>query len=184
MNFVLTLLHYKNTCNRSIPELIAIYQYWLLNGTDQNSISYLKQTSQQKISRYLSVPYFLGAKSRNRNFFLDRNTNSVKKLLKFNSDNQKLCLIADGSYTHCEKSTNNQFQYNSYSVQKSDNLIKPFVITCSDGNIIDVYGAFKANQNDANIFEYILNNDIDLNRLIMKNDIIVFDRGFRDNYDF
>jgi hypothetical protein len=147
----------------------------------------LKQTSQQKISRYLSVahkaiikdfvPYFLGAKSINRNFFL-------KKLLKLNSDNQKLCLITDGSYTHCEKSTNNQFQYNSYSVQKSDNLIKPFVITCSDGYIIDVYGAFKANQNDANIFEYILNNDIDLNRLIMKNDIIVFDRGFRDNYNF
>jgi hypothetical protein len=105
-------------------------------------------------------------------------------LLKLNSDNQKLCLIADGSYTHCEKSTYNQFQYNSYSVQKSDNLIKPFVITCSDDYIIDVYGPFKANQNDANIFEYLLNNDIDLNRLIRKIDIIVIDRGFRDNYDF
>ena len=43
-----------------------------------------------------------------------------------------------------------------------DSLVKPFIITCADGYFIDCYGPFQANQNDASIFEYILENDREL----------------------
>ncbi|RNA26114.1 transposable element tcb1 transposase [Brachionus plicatilis] len=64
--------------------------------------------------------------------------------------NQELVIICDGTYTHIENSFNNKIQYRTYGVQKYTSLIKPFIICCSDGYIIDCYGAFDANLNDAN----------------------------------
>ena len=59
-----------------------------------------------------------------------------------------------------------------------DLLIKPFIICCADGYIIDCYGAFQANQNDAKIFDYILRTDQDLLRILKPNKTFVFlDRG-------
>ncbi|RNA34715.1 transposable element tcb1 transposase [Brachionus plicatilis] len=39
--------------------------------------------------------------------------------------------------------------------QKKDSLVKPFLICCADGWIIDCYGPIKANKNDASILDYI-----------------------------
>lgn len=145
-------------------------------------------STQQQISRYLSqiriainenfVPLFLGAKSRTREFFLEHNTPTCNEL--FNFDNQGLlCAIADGTYTRIEKSANNEFQYNSYSGQKLQHLLKPFLICCPDGYIIDCYVGFKANENDAAILEYILKTDKDLNEIFLKNKtVLILDRGF------
>ena len=59
-----------------------------------------------------------------------------------------------------------------------DLLIKPFIICCADGYIIDVYGPFKANQNDSKILDYILNTDKDLMKILQPNKTIIFlDRG-------
>ena len=80
-----------------------------------------------------------------------------------------------------EKSANNDFQYFSYSVQKSDNLIKPVIICCADGYFIDFYGPIHANINDSQIFRHILNTDKNLQQLFTpKEEIVIFlDRGIQ-----
>ena len=177
----------RDTCGRTKEQLIAIYRYWLSKGIDQCTLAMLKcNTSQQQISHYLAqireamndefVPLFLGA-NKGKEFFLKHNTNSVKILHEL--DNDVLAVIADGTYTKLEKSANNDFQYLSYSIQKSHNLIKPFILCCADGYFIDCYGPFQANMNDAHIFRNILSTDEDLKQLFTpQNKIILFlDRG-------
>ena len=86
--------------------------------------------------------------------------------------------MADATYIRIEKSFNNEFQYKSWSGQKKDSLVKPFLICCTDGYIIDLYGPFPANQNDATIFEYILSTDNDLQNILQPNKTIaILDRG-------
>ncbi len=103
--------------------------------------------------------------------------------------NKDLAIFADATYTRLEKSSNNEFQYNSWSSQKKDLLIKPFLICCADGYIIDCYGPFKANMNDAAIFDYILKTDHDLLKILIPEYTYVFlDRGnfniflFKNNF--
>ncbi len=123
-------------------------------------------TSQQQINHYLAqirsaineefVPEFLGAK-KGKDFFLKHNTESVKILHDFDVDT--LAVIADGTYTRLEKSANNEFQYSSFSKQKTDHLIKPFIMCCADGYFIDCYGPFAATLGDSETLKYIMNTD-------------------------
>ena len=177
----------NDSVGRTKEQLIAIYRFWLRKGTDQASLAMFKNsTSQQQISHYLKqirkainkdfVPYFLGARSKTRDFFLSHNNISVKTLYKLEADN--LVIAADATYTRIEKSSNNSFQNGSYSMQKNDSLIKPFIVCCADGYFIDCYGPFKAIHNDATIFKYILDTDMDLkNILIPFKTTILLDRG-------
>ncbi len=73
-----------------------------------------------------------------------------------NLANDNLVIIADGTYCAMEKSANNDFQYKTYSGQKKDSLFKPFILCCADGYIVDCYGPFAANENDALILDYVL----------------------------
>ena len=177
----------KDTAGRTKEQLIAIYRFWLAKGIDQSSLAMFKSnTNQQQISHYLSqarsainkefVPLFLGA-NKGKEFFLKHNTESVKVLHDF-KDNT-LAVIADGTYTRLEKSANNDFQYLSYSMQKSQNLVKPFIMCCADGYFIDCYGPFSANLNDARILRYVLDADEHLSVLFKEKHEIVFflDRG-------
>jgi len=177
----------RDTCGRTKEQLIAIYKYWLSKGIDQASLAMFKtNTSQQQISHYLAqiksamndevVPVFLGA-NKGKEYLLNHNTTSVKVLHNLADD--VLAVIADGTYTRLEKSSNNDFQYNSYSMQKSQNLVKPCIICCADGYFIDCYGPFKANLNDAQIFRHILHTDKDLIKLFEPPEkiIIFLDRG-------
>ena len=143
-------------------------------------------TNQQQISHYLAqirnamnkevVPLFLGA-NKGKQFFLNHNTENVKILHNFDKDT--LAIVVDGTYTKIEKSANNDFQYLSYSLQKSNNLVKPLIMCCADGYFIDCYGPFQANINDAKILKYVLDTDEDLKQLLTpKNKIMFFlDRG-------
>ena len=150
--------------------------YWVRKGIEQVSLAMLKTNcTQQEISHYLRqirvainkdfVPNFLGAKSRSRGFFLTRNTIASKIL--YSLDPNALFIVADGTYTRLEKSFSNDFQYFSWSQQKYQSLIKPFLICCADGYIIDIYRPFQANQNDAAIFKYILETDTDLKDILL-----------------
>ena len=186
-NFSKYIKNIRDTNGRTKEQLIAIYRYWLSKGLDQSSLAMLKSnTSQQQISHYLAqirsamnkdiVPLFLGAQ-KDKDFYLKHNTESVKIIHDLAED--VLAVIVDGTYTRLEKSSNNDFQYLSYSMQKSHNLIKPFIMCCADGYFIDCYGPFPANMNDAQIFRYVLNTDNDLNKLFTPKEKIVFflDRG-------
>ena len=177
----------RDTCGRTKEQLIAIYRFWLSKGMDQCSLAMLKSnTNQQQISHYLAqirsvinkefVPLFLGA-NKGKQFFLEHNTESVRVLHELDDD--VLTIIADGTYTRLEKSSDNSFQYATFSMQKLQNLIKPFIICCADGYFIDCYGPFAANLNDAKIFRYILARDKDFQNLITPHDktIMFLDRG-------
>jgi hypothetical protein len=185
--FSLYLTSTKRSPTRNKIQLIALYRFWLRKGTDQKTLAkmFSERTSQENISKYLSqirqaiylefVPFYLGA-NKPREFYLRHNTPMTNRL--FNLKDDELAIVVDGTYGRCEKSGNNRFQYASWSAQKQDNLIKPFLICCANGYIIDCYGPFAANKNDAKIFEYILDRDIDLQRILESEKTSVFlDRG-------
>jgi hypothetical protein len=180
VRFLKYINNIRDSAGRTIEQLIAIYRYWLKK---QTTLEMLKtNTTQQQISHYLSqirsamneefVPKFLGA-NKGKEFFLQHNTQSVKIL--HDLTNNMLAVIADGTYTRIEKSANNNFQYLSYSKQKLDHLIKPFILCCADGYSIDCYGPFAGNVNDAAILKYILNSDEKLKELLLpseKNNVL------------
>ena len=154
---------------------------------DQKSLAsmFSSHTTQQQISEYLRqirvaiekdfVPYFLGA-HKEREFFLQFNTVMTHQLHNLSKDD--LVVIADGTYCKIEKSKNNDFQYKTYSVQKNTSLFKPFLICCADGYIIDCYGPFAANLNDSAILNYILETDLELNKILLPNKtLMLLDRG-------
>ena len=186
-NFSNFITRIRDTCGRTKDQLIAIYRYWLSKGIDQCTLAMLKSnTSQQQVSHYLAqirvamneeiVPLFLGTRN-GREFFLNHNTDSVKELHQLEDD--VLVVIIDGTYTRLEKSSNNEFQYLSYSMQKNHNLVKPFIICCADGYFIDCYGPFQANLNDAQILKHILKTDENLKQLFTPPEKVMMflDRG-------
>ncbi len=73
---------------------------------------------------------------------------------------ETLAIISD------EKSSNNEFQYVSYSLQKYDHLIKLFIICCADWYFIYCYVPFKATNNDADFFKNILETDANMKELV------------------
>lgn len=176
-----------NTEQRNKEQLIALYRYWLRTGIDQKSLAAMfgNNTNQRTISLYLEtiraaiykefVPCFLGAKE-NRDFYLRYNTFMTHKLFDLKKDD--LVIVADGTYSKIEKSSNNDFQFKTYSVQKSGSLFKPFIICCADGYIIDCYGPFSANSNDSTILNYILETDNDLMKILLPHKtLVLLDRG-------
>ncbi len=141
--------------------------------------------SQNQISHYLSqiriainkdfVPFYLGSK-KDIGFYLSHNNTTTKILHKLKKND--LLIIVDSTYLRLEKSSNNHFQYSCWSQQKMDLLIKPFIICCADGFIIDCYGPFQANLNDAKIFEYILETDKSLLSILKPHHtVVLLDRG-------
>jgi hypothetical protein len=95
-----------------------------------------------------------------------------------------LAVIADGTYTRIEKSANNNFQYLTFSKQKLDHLIKPFILCCADGYFIDCYGPFEGNENDAAILKYILESDEELKRFLLPPEKIMLflDKGKKKHF--
>ncbi|CAF1017982.1 unnamed protein product [Brachionus calyciflorus] len=120
------------------------------------------------------VPQYLGEKRFSRDQWLGQNTKMVKSLFDLTDD--QFVIIADGTYCYCQKSSNNMVQRKLYSGHKKRPLVKPFVITASNGKIIDVYGNYSAVENDASIMQ----KDLDLRELFKKGDILIFYRGFKD----
>jgi hypothetical protein len=175
-----------DTAGRTKEELIAVYRYWLRKGLDQSSLAlYQNNKSQHQISHYLSqirmainkdfVPFYLGS-SKDIAFYLSHNNETTTIL--HNLKKNDLIIIVDSTYLRLEKSSNNHFQYKCWSQQKMDLLMKPFIICCADGFIIDCYGPFQANLNDAKIFEYILETDKSLLSILKPNNtVVLLDRG-------
>ncbi len=72
----------------------------LFNIKYQSDVSrYLKQARDALLRDF--VPNNLGPKATNRNELLDHNTYISKKL--FNSKEDELILVADGTYCYCQK---------------------------------------------------------------------------------
>ncbi|RVE41531.1 hypothetical protein evm_013816 [Chilo suppressalis] len=68
-------------------------------------------------------------------------------------------VICDATYVFVQSSSNYLYQKETYSLQKMDNLVKPFLIVCCDGHIVECLGPYKATTNDARITSLNLNNE-------------------------
>lgn len=91
-------------------------------------------------------------------------------------------VIADGTYIYTQKSSNYLFQKKTYSLHKYRNLVKPFLVVCCDGYILDVFGPYAATTNDATILNSLLDEETFIH-FFNDNDVFILDRGFRDSMD-
>lgn len=129
MSFAKYITSINNTEDRSVEELIALYRFWPRKGLVQTTLALFKKNCHQReISRYLAqirnailkdfLPYFLGAESRSRDFLIQHNNQT--SIIVNNLHKYELVVVADATYTRIEKSSNNNFQYNTWSQQKMD----------------------------------------------------------------
>ncbi|CAH2101353.1 unnamed protein product [Euphydryas editha] len=96
-------------------------------------------------------------------------------------DSKPAIVICDATYVFVQSSSNYLFQKQTYSLQKLDNLVKPFMIVCCDGHIVECLGPYKATTNDATITSLNLRNEAScLRHFFRTGDVFLLDRGFRD----
>lgn len=97
---------------------------------------------------------------------------------------RKAIVILGGTYIYLQKSGNYYFQRKSYSLHKFRRLLKPFLIVCPDGDIINIYGLYEATKSDATILTEIMRSQIDpFHWFFNEGDVLILDRGFRDSID-
>lgn len=125
------------------------------------------------------VPAYVGFQNLTREFLKEHNTNQAR-LLCCNENADALVTVWDFTYIYCVKSGNYAYQRNTFSGNKKRNLVKPMVCVCPDGYIIDVFTAKKATINDAKIMKSIFEEHTEVKNVLLENDVIVVDRGFRD----
>lgn len=166
----------RNTEKRTKFQALAVYLFWLKTGLSQEIIAtHFDINSQFEVSKYCDqvrdaltndfVPKNIGSRLKTRAEFLQHNSYIAKEL--FDLDDSTFICICDGTYCYCQKSANNLFQRQTYSVQKSRPLVKPFVICATDGFIIDIYGFFEATKNDSTILKDIISTDQGLKQLFV-----------------
>gem|GEM_PF-2279954 len=93
-------------------------------------------------------------------------------------ENDQVVVVFDGTYLFIQKSSNFSFQRKTYSVHKHRNLIKPMMAVMTDGYIMNVWGPYPGNKNDATILNELL--EMNVWRSFKTRDVFVVDRGFRD----
>lgn len=95
----------------------------------------------------------------------------------------KAITYIDCTYLNIEKSSCFKALRQSYSVYKGKHLVKPSMITASDGYILDIQGPYFSNaaNNDAKILLNEFNRDVNgMRNWFRQQDICVLDRGYRD----
>jgi len=138
----------------------------------------------EKVTKTLEeiiVRKYLGYTHIPRNDFISRHTSRFSQTL-LNSSPQSTTVILDGTYLYIQKSSNFELQKMTFSLHKFRNLVKPMMIISTTGYILDVEGLYFADNdnNDANIFKSMLEEEEGFNKFFQEGDNIVLDRGFRD----
>lgn len=123
------------------------------------------------------VPNNLGYRNCTREL-LKNHTTDLARLLYCN-DPEKCVIICDGTYVYCNSSSNYSHQRHTYSGQKRRHLFKIMKFITVDGFIIDIFGPFRANQNDAEILKVIFEKT-SFKNILKAGDVVLVDRGFRD----
>lgn len=126
------------------------------------------------------VPHYLGLNHMTREEVVARNLSIPAHI--FGSDNNPAILVFDGTYLYVQKSSNFLFQRITYSLHKFRNLVKPFLVVCTDGYILDVVGPFAAITSDATIMRSLMEDETsEWHGFLRPNDVFILDRGFRDS---
>lgn len=168
---------------------VALYMYLMKMHTGfpsediGNVFNVTKVTVQRLISQIRSVlkidfvPHYVNY-IRNREDLIQHNTEMSNALFDGNNE-QKVMLVADGSYIYVHKSQNYMHQKKTFSGQKKRNFIKVMNVTACDGTIIYSIAPFPGTSNDASILKDLFESTIMFDNLL-PGDIMLLDRGFRD----
>ncbi|KAF9816543.1 hypothetical protein SFRURICE_010702 [Spodoptera frugiperda] len=100
------------------------------------------------------VPMHLGLTHTNVQNVASRNRTIPEGLFgdsSMASDVKPAIVICDGTYVYVQSSSNYKYQKQTYSLHKYANLVKPFLITCCDGYILECTGPYEATKNDSTI---------------------------------
>ena len=161
--------------NRTKSQALAINLFWLKTGMtqetiaayfggdlEQRDISHFNEQVRTHLDEFVNKNY--GSKHLTREMLIGHNTAFVND--SFGQYTKRVALLADATYFEIGKSTNHFFQRISFSVPKNYNLIKPMVVCAPNGYIVEIYGPYPANMNDAQILSDVLDKDKDLHALL------------------
>lgn len=120
------------------------------------------------------VPNWLGFANLGRDCLL-QNTTMSARLLHDNDNPHTVITIWDGTYIYVHKSSNYEFQKDTYSGQKKRIFLRPMVCVTTNGYIVDILGPFEATKNDAKCVRTILNDhpEVKISQFIYFNDFQV-----------
>lgn len=177
-SFALTALLYKLRTGDSGDRLSSLFQ------TPRRTIEKLMDEAREILVRDY-VPQHLGLQHISREDVVAKNSRIANGIFgnpELPIEERNAIVICDGTYVYTQKSSNYLFQKETYSLHKYRNLVKPFLIVCCNGYILDVVGPYSATTNDASIMSDLLRKDsfIDFFR---EDDVFILDRGFRDCVD-
>ncbi|RVE39951.1 hypothetical protein evm_015399 [Chilo suppressalis] len=173
--FALTALLCKLRTGDSGDRLSALFQI------PRRTIETLMDIAREYLMLHF-VPRHLGLQHMSRDEVVSKNSiiaNGIFGNSESLLEERQAIVICDGTYIYTQKSTNYFFQKSTYSTHKYRNLVKPFMIVCCDGHILDVLGPFPATTNDATIMSSWIEQPDVLN-FFKEDDIFILDRGFRD----
>jgi hypothetical protein len=178
--------------NRSdIPAtVLGIYLTKIRTGSPDERLATLFNMSRRTLERKLKmarqcltddfVLHYLGLDHMTREEVVARNVSIPAHI--FGGDHDTAILVVDGTYLYVQKSSNFLFQRITYSLHKYRNLVKPFLVVCTDGYILDVMGPYAATTTDATIMRSLMEDQTSpWHGFLMPNDVFILDRGFRDS---
>lgn len=119
---------------------------------------------------------------RSRDELLAGNTDMGRGIYVTNEEN-KAILICDATYIYINKSSNYEFQKQTYNSHKKRNYVKIMMVVTCNGTIVYALGPYTALQNDATILKSIFERSDAFDHL-QNHDILLLDRGFRDCVQF
>ncbi|CAF1497265.1 unnamed protein product [Rotaria magnacalcarata] len=182
-----------NSHNRSIRVAVAIFCAKMRLGVSNDVLAtmfhmcnkrviskIIHQTTNALIKDF--APAYIGFAHISRESVLKSHQTELASAL-FTDDNQQVVVVMDGTYLFIQKSMYNELQRRTYSTHKHRHLIKPMIVTTTNGYILSVLGPFFGDyrNNDAKIIQHcLLNNEQDILKWLKDDDIIILDRGFRD----
>lgn len=183
-----------NGSHNKAKEALLMYLMRLRTGDHYNRISTRFGAAHVTVKKYIDktreallndfVPLELGFANLNRESLLENSTTMARELY-CQGNEQKVIIVADGTYIYCNKSQNYDHQRNTYSDQKKRNFIKPMVFVTTNGRFVEIFGPYEATKNDASIMHSVFEkHDSDIMRCMQQGDIFLLDRGFRDCGNF
>ena len=174
---------------------LAAYLIKLRTGDSNERISSLLNIPRRTLDGYITtvrdlmheyfVPEHFGLHHINRQQIVQRTLLLPRGLFSHHNGEDRPVVIIDGTYCYIQKSSNYLYQKRTYSLHKYQNLVKPFLIVCPDGYIVDVMGPYPATSSDADIMRREFQNENSMLReYFQPGDAFILDRGFRDALPF
>lgn len=152
----------------------------------KRAVSKIIQQAKAAISEDF-VPLHMGFHHISREQIIENHTTHFATQLFSNFLSNSVITIMDGTYIYIQKSSKYKFQRRCFSMHKHRPLVKPMIVTSSDGYILSIIGPYLADgkNNDASIVQHMMkSNDENMMKWFRKDDILILDRGFRDALDF